>query len=331
MIDIDVTLPLAHFTLRVRCTLAQKVTALVGPSGSGKTSLIEAIAGLRPRASGRVVIDGENVMDLPPERRRIGYVPQDVALFPHLDVRKNLTFGGTARFDDVVRILELAPLLGRAPASLSGGERQRVALGRALMTAPRLLLLDEPLAAIDQPLRERILLYLRRVRDLGVPMIYVTHQPFEALALSSWCVVLREGGVVAEGHPRDVLGATGGEVDNVFEVSHPQHDRMRGLTRVRTAEGLELVLPYQPEAMFPLVVRMSADDIVVFGERPASTSARNLIEATITSLTEKEGVVDLTADGIRVRVTRAAADDLGLRDGARVWLALRSRAFRIVG
>ena len=199
MIDIDLALPLAHFTLTVRCTLEEKVTALVGPSGSGKTSLIEAIAGLRPRASGRVVIDGTNVMDLPPERRRIGYVPQDIALFPHLNVRRNLTFGGADRFDDIVAILELAPLLARPPASLSGGERQRVALGRALMTAPRLLLLDEPLAAIDQPLRERVLVYLSRVRDLGVPMIYVTHQPSEAMALATWSIVLEEGRIVSQG------------------------------------------------------------------------------------------------------------------------------------
>jgi molybdate transport system ATP-binding protein len=198
VIDIDIELPLAHFTLAVQCLLEERVTAVVGPSGSGKTSLIESIAGLRPRASGRVAIDGTDIMHLPPERRRVGYVPQDVALFPHLNVRRNLTFGGSERFDDVVAILELAPLLARAPASLSGGERQRVALGRALMTAPRLLLLDEPLAAVDQPLRERVLVFLRRVRDLGVPMIYVTHQPAEAMALATWSVVLEQGKIVTQ-------------------------------------------------------------------------------------------------------------------------------------
>jgi molybdate transport system ATP-binding protein len=199
VIEVDLTLPLAHFTLAVQCALEQKVTAVIGPSGSGKTSLIESIAGLRPKAAGRVVIDGVDVMPLPPERRRIGYVPQDVALFPHLNARRNLTFGGSERFDEIVSILELAPLLHRAPASLSGGERQRVALGRALMTSPRLLLLDEPLAAVDQPLRERVLVFLQRVRDLGVPMIYVTHQPAEAAALAAWSVVLEEGRIVAQG------------------------------------------------------------------------------------------------------------------------------------
>jgi len=199
VIEVDLTLPLAHFTLAVQCALGEKVTAVIGPSGSGKTSLIESIAGLRPKATGRVVIDGVDVMPLPPERRRIGYVPQDVALFPHLNARRNLTFGGNERFDEIVSILELAPLLHRAPASLSGGERQRVALGRALMTSPRLLLLDEPLAAVDQPLRERVLVFLQRVRDLGVPMIYVTHQPAEAAALAAWSVVLEEGRIVNQG------------------------------------------------------------------------------------------------------------------------------------
>ena len=198
MIEIDVALPLAHFTLAIQCTLQESVIAVVGPSGSVTTSLIETIAGLRPRAKGRVVIDGLDVMPLAPEKRRIGYVPQDIALFPHLSVRRNLTFGGNARFDEVVAILELAPLLDRPPASLSGGERQRVALGRALMTSPRLLLLDEPLAAFDQPLRERVLVFLRRVRDLGVPMIYVTHQKDEAAALATWSLVLERGRLVEQ-------------------------------------------------------------------------------------------------------------------------------------
>jgi molybdate transport system ATP-binding protein len=345
VIEIDVRLPLAPFTLQVRCSLSANVTALVGRSGSGKTSLIESIAGLR-RAHGRIAIDetplldSDRGIDLLPERRGIGYVPQDAALFPHLRVAQNIRFGGNdgERFDTLVAALELVPLLDRAPASLSGGERQRVALARALMTQPRLLLLDEPLASIDQPLRERILLYLRRVRDLGVPMIYVTHQPFEALALSSWCVVLHDGRVAAEGASRVVLAdpAVAGNVENVFEVSNPEHDRDRGITRVTTNDGLALVLPYDQvsEARFPLVVRISADDVVVFGERPSSISSRNVFEGTVASMHTSEGIVDLTVTTpapVNVRITRAAAEDLALVEGTRVWLALRSRAFRIVG
>src|SRR6266511_5061213 len=287
-IEIDIRLPLARFTLEARCTLAAQVTALVGRSGSGKTSLIESIAGLRA-AKGHIAIDGVPIQDEPPERRGIGYVPQDVALFPHLSVRDNVRFGGRdeERFASLCDTLALAPLLERAPASLSGGERQRVALARALMTAPRLLLLDEPLASIDQPLRERILMYLRRVRDLGVPMIYVTHQPFEAVALASWCIVLDHGRVTAEGRPRDILFAdpASGGLENVFEVSNPRHEPAKGITHVVTSDGLDLVLPHDRVGgvEFPLIVRISAEEIVIFGERPGAVSSRNLTEGTVTA------------------------------------------------
>jgi len=337
MIEIDVRLPLAHFTLDVQCTTDAKVTALVGPSGSGKTSLIESIAGLR-RATGRVVVDSISLLELPPEERRVGYVPQDVALFPHLDVRGNIEYGGRdgSRFDSLCSTLELTPLLGRDPATLSGGERQRVAIARALMTDPRLLLLDEPLASVDQPFRERILMFLRRVRDLGVPMIYVTHQPFEAIALSTWCVVLENGRVAAQGAPREILSGAPGALENVFEVSNPRHDPSKGITRVDTSDGLQLVLPYDrvADAAFPLIVRISAEEIVVFGERPGAISSRNLIEGTVSAIRESDGVVDVVVAApapIRVRVTRSAADELRLAAGSRVWLALRSRSFRVVG
>lgn len=338
MIDIDLTLPLAHFTLEVRATLDARVTALVGPSGSGKTSLVEAVAGLRPQARGRIVIDGDDIASLKPERRRIGYVSQDVALFPHLDVRRNITFAANdrAHFDALCETLALVPLLDRAPSTLSGGEKQRVALARALMSTPRLLLLDEPLASIDQPLRERILLYLRRVRDLGIPMLYVTHQPFEAIALAGSCIVLRDGRVAAHGAPREVLYDFAPDVDNVFEVSAPQHDAERGVTRVQTTDGLELVLPYDAvrDAAFPLVVRISGEEIVVFSEKPSAISSRNVIEGSVSTLREHDGIVDLTVLTpalVRVRITRAAADDLRIAPRARVWLAMRSRSFRVVG
>jgi molybdate transport system ATP-binding protein len=337
VIELDVHLPLARSTLEVRATLHDRVTALVGRSGAGKTSLLETIAGLRS-ANGRIAIDGSDIARLSPEKRRIGYVPQDVALFPHLDVRGNIQFASkdAGRFASLVETLELATLLARAPATLSGGERQRVALARALMTSPRLLLLDEPLASVDQPLRERILIYLRRIRDLGVPMLYVTHQPFEALALATSCLLLDDGRVVAHGAPRDVLYEFASDVDNVFEVMNPRHEPERGITRVATTGGLELALAHDEvaHAVFPLVVRISGEEIVVFGERPTSISSRNIVEGEITARRDREGSVDLTVatpEPVRVRVTRGAADDLALSAGRRVWLAMRTRSFRIVG
>lgn len=213
-------LPLAHFTLEFDAVLTSRMTAVFGPSGSGKTSLLEVIAGLRRPAAGRITLDGDVVTDtsrgilLPPERRAIGYVPQDGALFPHLSVRANLIYGGKSAaprlpgltFAHVTEVLEITALVDRSPATLSAGEKQRVALGRALLAAPRLLLLDEPLAGLDLPLRERLLPYLLRVRDeFTLPMIYVTHSPDEVMALCSEVLVLAQGRLARRGQPADLF------------------------------------------------------------------------------------------------------------------------------
>ncbi len=210
----NLRLPLAHFTLEVDVVLAARMTAIFGPSGSGKTSLLELVAGLRRPTAGRVVVDGEVLGDAstraftPPEHRAIGYVPQDGALFPHLSVRANLLYGfkpGASRpagltFEHVTEVLEIAALADRSPATLSAGEKQRVALGRALLAAPRLLLLDEPLASLDLPLRERLLPYLLRVRDeFALPMLYVTHSADEVVALCREALVLERGRIVRKG------------------------------------------------------------------------------------------------------------------------------------
>ena len=207
-------LPLAHFTLEVDAALTAPMTAIFGASGAGKTSLLELIAGLRRPAAGRICVDGEVLADaaarrfVAPERRAIGYVAQDGALFPHLTVRANLLYGWEAHrlrpaaltFDQVSAVLEIAPLTGRAISTLSGGEKQRVALGRALLAAPRLLLLDEPLTGLDQPLRERLLPYLARVRDeFAIPMIYVTHSPDEVVALCGEALIIDQGRILRRG------------------------------------------------------------------------------------------------------------------------------------
>lgn len=188
-LGIDIRLERGRFARSVRIESSARVVALAGPSGAGKTSVLNAIAGLlRPRA-GRIVVDDRVLfddarrIDLPAHRRRIGYVFQDARLFPHLDVRRNLGYGRHARrevqafaFDQVVELLGIAPLLARRPANLSGGEAQRVAIGRALLSQPALLLLDEPLSALDQARREELIPYLQRVRDdLAIPMLYVSH------------------------------------------------------------------------------------------------------------------------------------------------------------
>jgi molybdate transport system ATP-binding protein len=206
VIDLDIELAQGTFVLAARVQLDARAAALFGPSGAGKTTILDAIAGLRTPRRGSIMIDGrvlfssDRRVNLPPHHRRVGYVPQDVALFPHMNVRRNLLYGRhpgvSPDLDRVVGMLEVAALLDRRVTDLSGGERQRVALGRALMSGPSLLLLDEPLAAVDVPLRRRILPYLQRVRDeLVVPIIYVSHDREEVDALAD-VVVMVDGGQV---------------------------------------------------------------------------------------------------------------------------------------
>jgi len=205
-----------HFTVAPDLTIEARSIALFGPSGSGKTSILEALAGLRTPQRGRIVINGRVLLDrqvhadVPVRDRQIGYVPQDVLLFPHLDVRKNVIYATPRRphadVDALATLLELSGLMDRRVASLSGGERQRVALARALYSGPDVLLLDEPLAAVDLARRRTILDALVAIRDdLHVPLVYVTHSPDEAKAIADYALVLDEGRVVAAGRPHDVL------------------------------------------------------------------------------------------------------------------------------
>jgi molybdate transport system ATP-binding protein len=199
----DVVLPLADFALEVSVEMHARTTALLGPSGAGKTSLLEVVAGLRTPVAGRVELNGRVVFDrdtnVPPRLRRVGYVAQDDALFPHLSVRQNVHYGATRapKHAHAIDVLEIEPLMNRSVAKLSGGERKRVALARALLSDPEILLLDEPLAGIDAALRERVLAYLVRVRDeVPVPMLYVTHHREEVAALCDEIVLLDRGRVV---------------------------------------------------------------------------------------------------------------------------------------
>jgi molybdate transport system ATP-binding protein len=214
MLRVDVTKQLGEFSVEASFTSEGRVTGLFGASGAGKTSLISMIAGLLRPDRGNIVIDGETLDDVvarihvPAYRRRIGYVFQDARLFPHLDVRQNLDYGRRMnRLDDdpaqrarVTGLLDIGSLLDRRPGQLSGGERQRVALGRALLARPRLLLLDEPLGSLDEERKEEILPYLIRLRDeAGIPMVYVSHDAYEMRQLATQIVMLRRGRMTAFG------------------------------------------------------------------------------------------------------------------------------------
>jgi molybdate transport system ATP-binding protein len=216
-VTLRISLAQGAFTLELDEQFEARATALFGPSGAGKTTVLEAIAGLRRpqrgsiRIGSHVLLDTATGVDLPPRARQLGYVPQDVALFPHLTVHRNVLYGARrgARFPlgRVIEVLEINDLLDRRIDGLSGGEQQRVACARALMSAPDLLLLDEPLAAVDAPLRGRIVEYLQRIRDeLRVPLLYVSHDAAEVKAIADTALVLEGGRVVRIGAPDAVLG-----------------------------------------------------------------------------------------------------------------------------
>jgi molybdate transport system ATP-binding protein len=224
VIELEIQLTQGTFRLDVTATFNGKATAIFGPSGSGKTTTLDAIAGLRAPDRGVIRIDGRALfssrerVNLPSHQRRVGYVPQDVALFPHMNVRLNLLYGrhpGTSPpLERVVSMLEIESLVDREVGALSGGERQRIALGRALMSGPSLLLLDEPLAAVDVPLRRRILPYLQRVRDeLHLPLVYVSHDREEVQRLADYVIVLEAGRVSAAGSPATLLGSNPGTLE----------------------------------------------------------------------------------------------------------------------
>lgn len=370
---VELELPLDRFDLRVNLHLEHSCSGIFGPSGSGKTSLLESLAGLRRGARGRIALDGVPWLDsrrgvhVAAERRGIGWVPQEGLLFPHLDVRRNLTSGhrrspadGQAMaFDTMVELLELAPLLDRAVTTLSGGERQRVALGRALSSAPRLLLLDEPLSSLDLPLRRRLLPLLRRVRDeLTVPMVLISHDPIEVQALCDDLVVLQGGRVVARGAPRSVLTdprvfsladeesyenvVTGHWVgdDDTAPGAHGGWVELAPGVRLQTdrhglSGGLSGAAASADEAREEVLVGLRASDILIATQRPQGISARNILSARLTELQPENGLLRVavaeSVPPLVVQVTQDTPHELGLRRGQEVFLVIKATACRVYG
>ncbi|CAM4137044.1 molybdenum ABC transporter ATP-binding protein [Corallococcus sp. ZKHCc1 1396] len=348
--DLSLRLPLARFHLAVDARFTSASVAVLGRSGSGKTSLLEVLAGLRRGATGRVVVGGRVLLDsaarveVPPEARRMGYVPQDALLFPHLTAGQNVRFGVRAgrpsRVDEAVHLLELEPLLHRYPTTLSGGEKQRVALARALATDPALLLLDEPLAALDVALKERVLPYLLRVRDEArVPLLYVTHQLGEARALAHEALLLDGGAVRAVGPADAVLGTaargllTGEPEENILEgtLEHPEG----GGTRLRINDALALWVPEVSEPLSGLRVAYAvpAEDILLSTGPLTGVSARNVLEGTVAKVEDAGAggcATQVDVAGVRwvVRLTHSAVRELSIAPGLCVYLAVKSAACR---
>jgi molybdate transport system ATP-binding protein len=343
-LDIHLRHTFPGFRLEVDMALPGGLTCLFGRSGSGKTSIVNAVAGLlRPEAA-RIVLDGVALDNLPSHRREIGYVFQDARLFPHLTVAENLIYGprvrgrkvqGQAR---VVELLGIGPLLQRRPATLSGGERQRVAIGRALLSQPRLLLMDEPLAALDETRKAEILPYVEALRDeTGLPILYVSHALPEVARLATTIAVIEAGRVAALGPAADILSdpATA-QLMGLRDAGSVLSARIAaqeddGLTRLDSVAG-PLWLPRTPgEPGRSLRVRIAAQDVILSRDRPIGLSALNILPCTVAALYDGQGPgvlvrLEVGPEFLLARLTRRSAQALGLAPGVAVHAILKSVA-----
>lgn len=353
MIEARFRLDFPGFTLDVDLMLpAQGVTALFGPSGSGKTTLLRSIAGLERVPGGRLVFDGEVWQDektfLPTHRRPLGYVFQEASLFPHLTVRDNLEYGmkrrasrpASADFAHVVELLGISHLLDRQPERLSGGERQRAAIARALLTQPRLLLMDEPLAALDLARKREILPYLERLHEeLKIPVLYVSHAPDEVARLADHLVVLEAGRIVAAGPLAETLARLdlpirlGEDAGVVLEATVVEHDATWHLARVELPGGGSLWVRDEGHPLGKsLRIRILARDVSLAREEPAGTSILNHFRVTVRELGEDThpalllARVEVGRQPLLARLTRRSAAALGLAPGDEVWAQVKAVA-----
>jgi len=335
---------LDDFRLEVDLDLPQRgVTSLFGPSGCGKTSLLRAIAGLDRHEHGYLKVGDllwqDEMTFMPPHRRPIGYVFQEASLFEHLSVRGNLEYGlrrvpeseRAISLERAIALLGITPLLSRKPATLSGGERQRVAIARALSVSPRLLLLDEPLAAVDVERRQEILPWLEALhRELDIPVIHVSHSPEEVARLADHLVLMRAGRVVATGDMHDLFTrldlplALEADATSVIEATVSGHDEEYRLTRLDFAGG-QFTMSRQPIAVGnPVRLRLAARDVSLTLTRQSGTSILNILPVTVDEISlddEAQVTVRVLAGGVPIlaRITRKSALELGLQPGKEVF------------
>ena len=350
-LEVDIAHRFGGFDLDLAFTAEAGITALFGRSGAGKTTAINAVAGLLTPGRGRIVLDGEVLLDtargiaVPAAQRRLGYVFQDARLFPHLDVRGNLLFGARyappdargARLEDVVGLLGLDGLLARKPNGLSGGERQRVALGRALLLRPRMLLMDEPLASLDAPRKQEILPYLEELRDgpLRLPILYVSHAVDEIARLADRLVLIRAGRVAAQGSLFDVMADPAAvpllgvrEAGAVIEAEVIAHGA-DGLSELAISAGSLLLPGVQAPEGARLRLRVLAQDVMLSRGRPEGLSAMNVLPVEIEAIHAGDGpgaAIALRAgtDRLLARVTQRAVAELGLAPGVACFAVLKA-------
>lgn len=346
------------FVLEVAFNLDPGITILYGPSGAGKTTLLDCIAGLTAPDSGRIVIadrvfcDSERGTNLPVQRRRVGYVFQNLALFPHLIAEQNIAYGlfdvesseRRAKTNAILESFRIAHVRDRKPGEISGGEQQRVALARALVTDPCLLLLDEPLAALDAVTKSKIIGDLRAWNQLHrVPILYVTHSREEVFALGERVLVLDHGRIIAQGTPQEVMTAPRQETvaqlagfENIFAATVIVAHEDRGTMTCRIAGStveLETPLVRAAEAESALRIGIRAGDILLATIQPRGLSARNLIPGRIVSLAQRDVTVVARVDcGVvmEVHLTLVARDSLELRPGCEVWLIVKTHSCHVM-
>lgn len=354
MLSVRVKRSLPGFTLEAAVECPYPVTAIFGPSGAGKTTLLDLVAGLlapddgEVRLNDRVLFSSETGVNLPPEQRRVGYVFQEDLLFPHLTVMENLRYGydllppDSRRFEvgPVVDLMGLSGLLDRRPARLSGGERQRVALGRAILASPELLLMDEPLASLDQELKDRIIPYLRHIRsDLGIPILYVSHSVAEILELTGQVIVLKAGRVLAHGdffhvvhHPEVLPLAEAHGFENVLPVAVVAQGGARKGCRVRFGNQ-ELRVPSCDRPVGSRIfIGIRANDIILSRKQPEGLSIRNAMRGRILDMQDVDGKQLVYVDvgkRLAVELTLEALEELGLEVGDPVMCLVKAHSIRI--
>ena len=345
------------FTLDVTLTIAPGITIIFGPSGAGKTTLLDCVAGLGTPDSGkisvgnRVLFDRAGGTNLPVQTRKVGYVFQDLALFPHLTVRKNVEYGLAAndkdyrkkKCDATLESFRIAHLRDRKPSEISGGERQRVALARALVTEPSVLLLDEPLAALDAATKSKIIGDLRVWNAAhSIPILYITHNREEVFALGDRVLVLENGRIIADGTPHGVMAAPRREslaqligFENIFHAVVTAAHEDRGTMTCRIANSnVELETPLvRAETGSTLLVGIRAGDILLATIQPTGLSARNILPGRLLSLEQRDVIVAARVNcgvEMEVHLTLAARDSLDLQPGRDVWLIVKTHSCHLM-
>ncbi len=346
-----------EFTLEVDFALSPGVTILFGASGAGKTTLLDCLAGLIRPDSGHIAFANESWFDqrlrinIPVRARGIGYVFQDLALFPHLSVEQNVQYGISrldaserrARTDAVLESFRIAHMRGRKPGEISGGERQRAALARALVTDPRLLLLDEPLAGLDAPTKSKIVDDLRAWNSAHrIPILYVTHDREEVFALGKRVLALENGRIIAQGTPHEVMTAPRQELvaqlagfENIFDATVIATHEDRGTMTCRLGDSdVELETPMvRAEIGTTLRVGVRAGDILLATIKPQGLSARNLLPGMLVSAEQRDVRVIAKVDcgvEMEVHLTLAARDSLALKHGTEIWLILKTHSCHLM-